>query len=146
MDACQPGLDLGVPTRAVVVDDHVDIQIEGHAPFHSTKEAEQFLVPVPWHALVVHAAGANFQGGEEHRRTVTLVVVRERPGASPFQRQSSSASGSTGDGPAGEGAKSTGRPSGGDRINASVIHQLIACAVESCLQPHNRAEVVIRQC
>ena len=28
----------------------------------------------------------------------------------------------------------------------SVIHQLIACAVESCLQPHNRAEVVIRQC
>ena len=30
--------------------------------------------------------------------------------------------------------------------SSSVIHQLIACAVESCLQPHNRAEVVIRQC
>ena len=31
-------------------------------------------------------------------------------------------------------------------VSTSVIHQLIACAVESCLQPHNRAEVVIRQC
>ena len=33
-----------------------------------------------------------------------------------------------------------------DELYPSVIHQLIACAVESCLQPHNRAEVVIRQC
>ena len=54
--ACQPGLDLGMLVRAVVVGDEVDVQTRWHIAVEMVKKREKFLVTMTRLALGNHFA------------------------------------------------------------------------------------------
>jgi hypothetical protein len=75
--AREPRFDGGVFMRAVVIDDHVHVQILGHFGLDVTQESEELLVPMAWLALREHLAIDYIQGSKQGGCTVTVVVMRD---------------------------------------------------------------------
>jgi len=71
----QPGRDLGMLVRAVVVDDEMDIEGVGHAGLNVAQEGEELLVAVARVALGQDFAGGDVQGGEQGGGAVPDIVV-----------------------------------------------------------------------
>jgi hypothetical protein len=60
-----PGLDLGVLVRRVVVHNHMDVQIRRHRIIDVPEEREEFLVPVTWLAFGQDLAIKDVEGCEQ---------------------------------------------------------------------------------
>ena len=83
--AVEPGFDLRVLVRRVVVENEVQFQIGVDPPLDTADEAEELLMAVPGETLVNDLAGGHVECSEEGRGAVPLVVVSHRPGASLLQ-------------------------------------------------------------
>ena len=83
----QPGLDLGMLVRAVVVDDEVDIECLGHAGLDVAQEGEELLVPVARAALGQDCAGGDVEGGEQGGGAVAHIVMGDALGIAEPHRQ-----------------------------------------------------------
>lgn len=70
-----PGPDVGVLVRGIVVRDHVHVQPGGHRPVDGPQEPEVLVMPVPVHAFADHASDGHVERGEQRGRAVALVVV-----------------------------------------------------------------------
>jgi hypothetical protein len=62
----QPGLDLGILVRTVVIDDEEQLQIPGHfVVVDATQKAEELLMTIPRLALRDHRTGHHIEGSEQ---------------------------------------------------------------------------------
>ena len=73
--AGQPGADLLVLMRGIVVDDQVDVEIGRHVVIDLFQEREELLVAVAGLAPSQNRSVGHVQGGEEGRGAVTDVIV-----------------------------------------------------------------------
>ena len=71
----QPGPDLGMLVRAVVVDDEMDVERVGHAGLDVAQEGEELLMTVAWAALGQDLAGGDVQGGEQGGGAMPDIIV-----------------------------------------------------------------------
>src|SRR5580704_11062019 len=71
----EPGADLGVLVRRIVVDDQVQLRSGRGLAVDLIEEADEFLMPMARHALADDPALQHVERGEQRRRTVTLVVM-----------------------------------------------------------------------
>ena len=71
----EPGSDLGMFVRGVVVGDQVHVEMLRRLAVDGAQELEPFLMPVPLHALADHAAGGDVESCERRRRAMAFVVV-----------------------------------------------------------------------
>ena len=62
--AVEPGVDLGVLVRRVVVEHDVDQLAGGHVALDPVEKADELLVPVSLHALPDHGAVEDVECGE----------------------------------------------------------------------------------
>ena len=76
--ARQPLPDLGMLVRGIVVEDHVNDFASRHLGLDGIEKANEFLMPMALHTATDHRAIENVEGGEQSRRAVALVIVRER--------------------------------------------------------------------
>ena len=91
----EPGVDLGVLVRGVVVEHDVDQLAGGHVALDPVEEADEFLVAVALHALPDHGAVEHVERGEQGGGAVALVVMghgrqpallHRQPRLGPIQR------------------------------------------------------------
>jgi len=85
--ARQPLSDLGMLVRGIVVEDHVNDFASRHFGLDGIEKTNEFLMPMALHTATDHRAVENVEGGEQSRRAVALVIVRERAQTSGFHRQ-----------------------------------------------------------
>jgi hypothetical protein len=71
----------------VIVDDDVDHFSRRDLCLDRIEEADELLMPMALHVAADDGAIEDVEGGEQRGGTVTLVVVRHRPGAARFHRQ-----------------------------------------------------------
>jgi hypothetical protein len=83
----QPLSHLLVLVGGVVVEDHMDLEPGFDALLDGLHELEEFLVPVPRHALVEDLAGRHLEIREDGRRPMTLLVVCHRAGTATLERE-----------------------------------------------------------
>ena len=83
----EPGHDLGVFVRAVVVEDDMDHLAGGHLALDGVEKADEFLVTVLLHATADHRAVENVEGREQGGCAVALVIVRHRLAFAGLERQ-----------------------------------------------------------
>src|SRR6266446_9892255 len=83
----QPGLDLRMLVRPVVVEDHVDVQLWGDTLIDLAQELAKLDIAMPRITGADDRAGERVQGGEQGRGAIALVVVCHGPAASLLQRQ-----------------------------------------------------------
>jgi len=74
----EPGFDCGVFMRAVVIDDHVHVQILGHFALDVTQESEELLMSMARLALREHLAIGDIEGCKERRRAVGCTPNRAK--------------------------------------------------------------------
>src|ERR1700722_11322737 len=74
----QPGTDVGMLVRAVVVHDEMQGDLSGELFVQSPEEPQELLVPVPLVALSDYAHAQNFHCPEQGRGSVPLVIVRDQ--------------------------------------------------------------------
>ena len=60
----EPGADFGVLAGRVVGEDHVDQLAGQHRHLDRLEEADEFLMPVPLHALAGHGAVEHVERGK----------------------------------------------------------------------------------
>jgi hypothetical protein len=77
--APEPGTDLGMLVRGIVVQDDVDDLANRHLGLDGVEEADELLMPVPLHTAADDLALEHVERGEQCRRAVALVVVRHGP-------------------------------------------------------------------
>ncbi len=82
----QPGLDLGMLVRAVVVEHQMQRYRAGELIVQAAQEAKELLVPVAFKALTHDASLQDVQGGEEGRGAVAFIVVGHRAAATLLHR------------------------------------------------------------
>src|SRR5260370_19718679 len=75
----EPGADLGMLVRRVVVDDQVEFPPGRGLAVDLLEKADEFLMPSAAHALADDTTLQHIEGSEQRRRPVTLIVVRHRP-------------------------------------------------------------------
>ena len=83
----EPGPDLGMFVRRVVVDDQVEFSPGWGLAVDLIEEADEFLMPVTGHALADDLAVEDIERGEQRGRAVAFVVVRHRPATALLHRQ-----------------------------------------------------------
>ena len=66
----------------------MDGLVGGHFCLDGVEEADELLMPVPLHIAADHRAIEHVERGEQRRRAVALVVVRQRGPSAALQRQS----------------------------------------------------------
>ena len=71
----QPGADLGMLVRRVVVDDQMQLHSGRGLAVDLVEEADEFLMPMARHALADDLALQHVERGEQCRCAVALVVV-----------------------------------------------------------------------
>src|ERR1700716_1775305 len=84
----QPGADLWMPVRGVVVDDQMQLRSGRGLAVDLVEETDEFLMPMTRHALADHLALQHVKRGEQRRRAVALVVMGHRPATALLHRQS----------------------------------------------------------
>ena len=70
----------------VVIEDDVDCLAGRHLGVDSVEEADELLMPVTLHVPANDGAVEHVEGGEEGRRAVPLVVVRQGAGPAGLHR------------------------------------------------------------
>ena len=85
--ALQPGPDLGVLMRGVIVEDDMDDFPGRDVALDEVQEPDELLIAMAGHVPTRHFAGQHIECGEERRGPVALVVVRQGRPAPLFQRQ-----------------------------------------------------------
>ena len=85
--AFEPGADLGVLVRRVVVDDQMQFPPGRRLAVDRVEESDEFLMPVAGHVLADDTALQYVEGDEQRRRAVRLVVMGHRPAAAPLHLQ-----------------------------------------------------------
>lgn len=75
--ACQPGLDLRMAVRGVVVDDAMNVQLSRHGLVDLAQERQEFLMAMTRLASGQYRAVEHIQGREQRGRAVAFVVVRD---------------------------------------------------------------------
>lgn len=83
----QPGLNPRVFVRAVVVDDEMQHEMGCRLGIDFLQEPDEFLVPMPRHAVADDFPIEQAQRRKQGRRPMAFVVVRHRPTAAFLQRQ-----------------------------------------------------------
>jgi hypothetical protein len=83
----EPGFDLGVSVRGVVVDNGMDQVVDWDRTLDGIEEADELLMPVSLHAAADDLAVEHVEGGEQRRDAVALVIVRHRACPAALQRQ-----------------------------------------------------------
>ncbi len=83
----EPGFHAGMLVSPIVVHDQVQIELERDFGIEFLEEADEFLVPMPWHAVTDDFPIEQAQGCEQGGRAVASVVVRHRPTAPLLQRE-----------------------------------------------------------
>jgi hypothetical protein len=83
----EPGADLGMLVRTVVVDDEVSAQVGGHVGVDVTEEGEELPVAVAVMRRGEHVAALDVDGGEERGGGVADVVVGDAFEVPEPQRQ-----------------------------------------------------------
>lgn len=73
----QPGLDLGMAVRGVVVADAVNVQLDGDGLVDLAQEGQELLMPVPRLAGGEHCTVEHVERREQRGLAVALVVVRD---------------------------------------------------------------------
>ena len=84
---CQPGFDLRMTVCGVVVDDAMDVQLNGHGLVDLAQKGQEFLMPMTRLAACQHRAVEHVQRRKQRGRTVALVVVRDAFDVSEAHRQ-----------------------------------------------------------
>lgn len=79
--AVEPGADLVLFVRSVIVEDHMDCLVRRHLALDAVEEADELLMAVALHVLRDSRAVQHVEGSEERRCAVPLVVVCHRAGA-----------------------------------------------------------------
>ncbi len=74
--AFQPRLDARMLVRPVVVDDQMQVQIQWCLDVDQLQEADEFLMPMPRHAIANDRPIQHVQRSEPGRRAIAFVVVR----------------------------------------------------------------------
>jgi hypothetical protein len=85
--ARQPLPQLWMFVRCVVVDDCVDHFSRGDLRLDRVEKADELLVPMALHVAADDSAIEDVKGSEQRGGSVTLVIVRHRPGAAGLLRQ-----------------------------------------------------------
>lgn len=73
----QPGTDLRMFMRGIVIDDEMDRQVARHTGVDVAQEREKLLMAMPSPALADDRSGSHIQGGEQRRSAVTDIVMRD---------------------------------------------------------------------
>ena len=85
--ARQPLPDLGMLVRGIVVEDHVNDFASRHFGFDGVEKADELLMPMALHTAADDRAIEDIESGEQSRRAVALVIMRERSASSWLHRQ-----------------------------------------------------------
>jgi len=83
----EPGFDLGMPVRTVVVHDQVQGFPARKFAIHAAQKLQEFLMPVPLVEIADDLALQQVEGGEKRGGAVALIVVGHGAAASRLQRQ-----------------------------------------------------------
>ena len=73
----EPGQHLGMFVGGIVVEDGVDYLAGRHGPFDGCDEADELLMPMARDAAADDLAFEHAERGEQGRRAVAFVIVRE---------------------------------------------------------------------
>src|SRR5258708_16219487 len=82
----EPGADLGMLMRRVVVDDQVQLPLGRSLPVDLVEEADELLMPMAAHALADDLALEHVECREQRRGAMALVIMRHRPASAALQR------------------------------------------------------------
>ncbi len=85
--AGEPGTDLVLLVRGIVVEDHVDGLVGRHLALDAVEEADELLMAVALHVLRDDRTVQHIERGEERRRAVPFVIMGHRTGAAFLHRQ-----------------------------------------------------------
>src|SRR5215210_817493 len=83
----QPGPDVGMLVRAVVVHDEMQGDLSGTLLVQSPEKPEKLLVSMPFMALSDYPAAQKFQSREQSGGSVALVIMRHGPATALLQGQ-----------------------------------------------------------
>ena len=83
----EPGFDLGVGVRGVVVEDGMDQFADRDRAVDGIEEADELLVPVSLHAAAEDDAIEGIEGGKQNGRAVPLVIMCHRTAPAGLDRQ-----------------------------------------------------------
>ena len=83
----EPGQHLRMFVGGIVVEDGVDHLAGWHGPLDGCDEADELLMPMARHAAADHLAFEHAERGEQGRRAVAFVIVREGRAFPPLQRK-----------------------------------------------------------
>ena len=83
----EPGHDLGMFVRAIVVEDDMDHLTGRHLAFDGVEKADELLVTVLLHTTTDDRAVENVEGGEQGGGAVALVIVGHRLAFAGLERQ-----------------------------------------------------------
>ena len=85
--AGEPGADLVLLVRGVVVEDDVDGLVRRHLALDAVKEADERLMAVALHVLCDDRSVQHVERGEQRRRAMPFVIIGHRTGAALLHRQ-----------------------------------------------------------
>ena len=83
----EPGHDLGMLVRAVVVEDGMDYLARRHLTLDGIEETDEFLVAMFLHTPTDDGSVEGIQRGEQGGRAVSDIVVAHGSGFAGFERQ-----------------------------------------------------------
>ena len=83
----EPGADLVLLVRRVIVEDHVDGLVRRHLALDAVEEADELLMAVALHVLPDDRSIQNVERREQRGRAVAFVVMGHGAGAALLHRQ-----------------------------------------------------------
>ena len=84
---CQPGADLRLLMRRVVIENDVDGFVFRQFRLNGVEEANELLMSVALHVSTDHRSVENIEGGKQGGGAMALVIMGHRAGASFLERQ-----------------------------------------------------------
>ena len=85
--AGEPGADLVLLVRSVVVEDDVDGLVRRHLALDAVEEADELLMAVALHVLCDDRTVQHVERGAQRRRAMPFVIIGHRTGAALLHRQ-----------------------------------------------------------